>query len=49
MESSEFVAANEKLGVRAAFAPAAEFGYQIAREDAELALLMLVIALKKQP
>lgn len=48
-ESPEFAAANEKFGVRAAFAPAAEFGDQIAREDAELARLMLVIGLKKPP
>lgn len=46
-ESPDFVAANGKLGVRAAFAPAAEFGDQIAREDAELARLMLAIGLKK--
>jgi tripartite-type tricarboxylate transporter receptor subunit TctC len=49
VESPEFVAANEKFGVRAAFAPAAEFGDQIAREDVELARLMLAIGLKKQP
>jgi tripartite-type tricarboxylate transporter receptor subunit TctC len=49
VESQEFVAANEKFGVRAAFAPAAEFGDQIAREDTELARLMFAIGLKKQP
>ena len=49
VESPEFVAASEKFGVRPAFAPAAEFGEQIAREDAELARLMLAIGLKKQP
>ena len=49
VESSEFAAANEKFGVRPAFAPAAEFGEQIAREDAQLARLMLLIGLKKQP
>lgn len=49
VESSDFAATNEKFGVRPSFAPASEFGDQIAREDAELARLMLVIGLKKQP
>jgi tripartite-type tricarboxylate transporter receptor subunit TctC len=46
-ESSEFAQASEKLGVRPAFMPAAEFGGLIAREDVELARLMQLIGLKK--
>lgn len=46
-ESPDFVQACEKLGVRPAFMPAAEFGNLIAKEDAELARIMLLIGLKK--
>jgi len=46
-ESAEFAQACEKLGVRPAFMPAAEFGELIAREDVELARLMQLIGLKK--
>ena len=46
-ESPEFAQASEKLGVRPAFMPAAEFGLLIAREDVELARLMQLIGLKK--
>jgi tripartite-type tricarboxylate transporter receptor subunit TctC len=44
----EFAQAADKLGVRPAFMPAAQFGELIAREDAELARLMRTIGLKKQ-
>jgi tripartite-type tricarboxylate transporter receptor subunit TctC len=43
----EFAQAADKLGVRPAFLPAAEFGELIAKEDAELARLMASIGLKK--
>jgi len=46
-ESAEFAQACEKLGVRPAFMPAAEFGDLIAKEDVELARLMQLIGLKK--
>jgi len=46
-ESSDFVQASERLGVRPAFMPAAEFGVLIAKEDAELARIMQLIGLKK--
>ena len=46
-ESAEFARAAEKLGVRPAFMPAAEFGEVIAKEDVELARLMALIGLKK--
>lgn len=46
-DSAEFARASEKLGVRPAFMPAAEFGELIAKEDAELAELMRTIGLKK--
>jgi tripartite-type tricarboxylate transporter receptor subunit TctC len=46
-ESPEFAQASEKLGVRPAFMPAAEFGDLIAKEDVELARLMQLIGLKK--
>jgi len=49
VESPDFAKASEKLGVRPAFLPAAEFGQLIAAEDAQLARLMQVIGLKKQP
>ncbi len=48
VENPEFAAAAEKLGIRPAFMPAAEFGALIAQEDAELATLMQTIGLKKQ-
>jgi tripartite-type tricarboxylate transporter receptor subunit TctC len=48
-EAPEFVQACEKLGIRPAYLPAAEFGPLIAKEDAELATLMQQIGLKKQP
>jgi tripartite-type tricarboxylate transporter receptor subunit TctC len=47
-ESPEFARAAEKLGVRPAYMPAAEFGELIAKEDAQLAQLMTLIGLKKQ-
>jgi tripartite-type tricarboxylate transporter receptor subunit TctC len=47
VESSEFVQGSEKLGVRPAFMPAAEFADLIAKEDATLARLMTQIGLKK--
>ena len=46
-ESPDFAQASERLGVRPAFMPAAEFGDLIAREDVELARLMQLIGLKK--
>ncbi len=49
VESPDFVKGSEKYAVRAAFLPAAEFGKLIAKEDGELARLMQLIGLKKQP
>ena len=49
VESAEFAQTSERLGVRPAFMPAEEFGRLIAREDAELARIMQIIGLKKQP
>lgn len=49
VQSAEFTAASEKLNVRPAFMPAAEFGKLIAAEDAYLARLMEQIGLKKAP
>lgn len=49
VESPEFVRSSEKFAVRPAFLPSAEFGDLIAREDADLARLMQLIGLKKQP
>jgi tripartite-type tricarboxylate transporter receptor subunit TctC len=46
-ESPDFAQACEKLGVRPAFMPAAQFGELIAREDVELARIMQLIGLKK--
>ena len=46
-ESPEFARSAEKLGVRPAFMPSAEFGEVIAKEDAQLAQLMSLIGLKK--
>jgi tripartite-type tricarboxylate transporter receptor subunit TctC len=45
--SSDFQQASERLGVRPAFMPAAEFGALIAREDEAIARLMQAIGLKK--
>ncbi len=47
VESPEFVQGSERLNVRPAFMPAAEFGELIAKEDGELARLMQLIGLKK--
>jgi tripartite-type tricarboxylate transporter receptor subunit TctC len=47
VDSPEFAAACDKLGVHPAFLPAAEFGELIAREDAQLAALMQGIGLGK--
>jgi len=47
-ESADFARSAEKLGVRPAFMPAAQFGEVIAREDVQLAQLMSLIGLKKQ-
>ncbi len=49
VESPEFAQKCEPLGVRPAFLPAADFGRLIAKEDAELAGIMAIIGLKKQP
>lgn len=46
-ESPDFALASDKLGVRPAFMPSAEFGELIAKEDLELARIMQVIGLKK--
>jgi len=48
-ESADFAGASERLGVRPAFMPAEAFGELIAKEDRELARLMQLIGLKKQP
>ena len=45
--ASDFQQASERLGVRPAFMPAAEFGTLIAREDAAIASLMTTIGMKK--
>jgi putative tricarboxylic transport membrane protein len=47
VESPDFAQASEKLGVRPAFMPAAEFGDLIAKEDVDLARIMQLIGLKK--
>lgn len=47
VETPEFARGAEKFGVRPGFLPAAEFGAQIAKEDAELARLMESIGRKK--
>ena len=49
VESAEFARSSEKYAVRPAFLSGAEFGELIAKEDAELARLMQLIGLKKQP
>ncbi len=46
-EDPDFIKGSENLNVRPAFAPAAEFGEMIAKEDAEMARLMQLIGLKK--
>jgi len=46
-QSAEFASSSERLYVKPAFLPAAEFGALIAKEDAELAKLMQLIGLKK--
>ncbi len=48
VDAPEFAQACEKLGVRPAYLPAAEFGPLIAKEDAELSVLMQQIGLKVQ-
>lgn len=48
-ESPDFVQGSERLNVRPAFLPAAEFGDMIAKEDAELARIMQLIGVKKAP
>jgi len=45
--SPEFASGSEKLYVKPAFLAAAEFGSLMAREDAELAVLMRGIGIKK--
>ena len=47
VEEPEFVKGSENLNVRPAFAPTAEFGDLIAKEDTDLARLMQIIGLKK--
>jgi tripartite-type tricarboxylate transporter receptor subunit TctC len=47
VESPDFTRSSEKYAVRPAFLASAEFGDLIAKEDAELARLMLLIGLKK--
>lgn len=49
VESPEFIAGSEKLFVRPAFLPAAQFGEMIAKEDVEQARLMQQVGLKKSP
>ena len=49
VESAEFRAGAENLGVRPAFLPAAEFSELISKEDASLSRLMQLIGLKKTP
>jgi tripartite-type tricarboxylate transporter receptor subunit TctC len=46
-ENPDFAKSSDKLGVRPAFMPAAEFGELIGKEDADLARLMGTIGLKK--
>ena len=47
VESPEFVQGSERLNVRPAFMPGAEFGDLIAKEDVQLAKIMQAIGLKK--
>jgi tripartite-type tricarboxylate transporter receptor subunit TctC len=46
-ESPEFIQGSERLYIRPAFLPAAEFGELIAREDAQLASIIQLLGLKK--
>lgn len=48
VESPEFIQGAERLNVKPAFLPAAEFGELIAREDAQVARLIQTIGLGKQ-
>lgn len=48
VDAPEFAQACEKLGIHPAYLPAAEFGPLIAKEDAELSVLMQQIGLKTQ-
>jgi tripartite-type tricarboxylate transporter receptor subunit TctC len=48
VDAPEFAQACERLGVRPAYLPAADFGPLIAKEDAELSVLMRQIGLKMQ-
>jgi tripartite-type tricarboxylate transporter receptor subunit TctC len=48
VESPEFRQTSERIGVRPAFMPAAEFGKLIAKEDADLAGIMKLIGLNKR-
>ena len=47
--SPEFAKSSERLSVTPAFLPASEFGKVIAKEDAEIAQVMQVLGLKKNP
>jgi len=49
VSNPEFAAGCERLGARPAFMGAADFGRLIVREDGELARLMELIGMKKQP
>ena len=49
VESREFTSSAEKLGVRPAFMPAADFSELVAKEDASLSRLLQQIGLKKSP
>ena len=49
VESPEFAAQAQKLGVRPAFLPAGEFSALISQEDASLSRLLQQIGLKKSP
>ena len=47
VEDPDFIRGSENLAVRPAFAPSAQFGELIAKEDAEMAKMMRVIGVKK--
>jgi tripartite-type tricarboxylate transporter receptor subunit TctC len=47
VQSPEFISGSERLYVKPAFLPAAQFGTLIAQEDTDLAKLMQLIGLKK--
>lgn len=49
VQSPEFITASEKLYIRPAFLPAAEFAELIAKEDVELARMMQIMNLRKSP